>query len=247
MANPVYAQIAEALRHTIQQKVYQVGDRIPTESQLAAQFGVNRHTIRSAIALLRDEGIVRVEQGRGTFVISAPIRYAIGSRVRYNEALKAQGKKPKFKLLQITEIIADDAIATALEIPDQNAAILLERLSFADDEPISVNSSYFPAYLFPDLVSQVNQTYSSFQQALSVSKLLWDIYQCDHLRRSTSISARKSKPSDARLLQIPIHYPVLVAESINVNRQGTVIEYGVTRFRSDRMELVFENNLDLKA
>lgn len=247
MPNPVYAQIAEALRQTIQQKVYQVGDRIPTEAQLASQFGVNRHTIRSAIALLRDEGLLRVEQGRGTFVISTPIRYAIGDRVRYNETLKAQGKRPTFKLLHITEILADDAIATHLETTSQTPVILLERLSFADDEPISVSSSYFPAYLFPDLVSQVQKTYNTSQQTLSVSQLLQEAYQCDHLRRSTYISARKSKPSDARLLQVPIHYPVLVAESVNVNRQGKIIEYGVTRFRSDRMELVFENNLDLSS
>lgn len=247
MPNPVYAQIAEALRQTIQQKVYKVGDRIPTEAQLATQFGVNRHTIRSAIALLRDEGLLRVEQGRGTFVISAPIRYAIGDRVRYNETLKAQGKNPKLKLLRITEIIADEAIAPHLDIAPQTPVVVLERLSFADDEPISINSSYFPVYLFPDLVSQVQKIYNTSQQALSISKLLWEVYQCDHLRRSTYISARKSKPADARLLQVPIHYPVLVAESVNVNRQGKIIEYGVTRFRSDRMELVFENNLDLNA
>ena len=66
---------------------------------------------------------------------------------------------------------------------------------------------------------------------------------CDHIRARTRISARMVKQQDARLLELPLNHPILLAESINVDQHGRVIEYGVTRLRGDRMELEFENTL----
>jgi GntR family phosphonate transport system transcriptional regulator len=51
------------------------------------------------------------------------------------------------------------------------------------------------------------------------------------------------KHQDARLLELPLNHPILLAEAVNVDQQGRVIQYGVTRYRGDRMELVFENTL----
>jgi GntR family phosphonate transport system transcriptional regulator len=75
----------------------------------------------------------------------------------------------------------------------------------------------------------------------SISNLLREVYGCDHIRRSTRVSARVVNPQDARLLKLPLNYPILLVESINVDQDGKPVEYGVTRFRGDRMELVFEN------
>ncbi|MDJ0704636.1 MAG: UTRA domain-containing protein [Leptolyngbyaceae cyanobacterium MO_188.B28] len=62
----------------------------------------------------------------------------------------------------------------------------------------------------------------------------------DHIRQSTRISARVVQPRDANYLQVSLQSPILLTESVNVNQFGDVIEYGVSRFRADRMELVFE-------
>lgn len=231
---PLYVQIADELRRNIQETIYEIGDRLPTETELSQRFGVNRHTLRRAIEILKNEGIVRVDRGRGTFVASAPISFAIGERVRYNEMLKAQGLKPSKKTLRIVELPADSAIAKRLEIDIGDEVILFERLSLADDLPISIASSYFPSQRFPNLVVHC-------QHYQSISTMLDREYNCDHIRRSTRISARVVQPRDARLLEIPFNSPILLTESINIDRDGQVIEYGVTRFRSDRMELVFEN------
>lgn len=73
--------------------------------------------------------------------------------------------------------------------------------------------------------------------------MLLQEYQCDHLSRATRISARIARPRDARLLKMPANNPILLSESINVNQSDTVIEYGVTRFRGDRMELFMEHEV----
>ncbi|MEM9541457.1 MAG: phosphonate metabolism transcriptional regulator PhnF [Cyanobacteria bacterium P01_E01_bin.42] len=239
MSSPVYTKIADELRKNIQDRVYAIGERLPAEIQLSERFGVNRHTLRRAIALLRDEGLVRVDRGRGTFVASTPIRYPIGKRVRYNEALKAQGQTPSIQTVRCLQIPANETIAQELTLDFGDGVALVERLGLADGQPISICTSYFPLQRFPDILQHVESRTSK-----SISKLLHEVYRCDHLRQETRISARPVKPDDARLLQIPLNQPVLLVESTNTDRQGNAIEYGVTRFRGDLMELVVENDLN---
>lgn len=233
--SPLYIQIADELRRNIEESIYQIGAQLPTEAELSARFGVNRHTLRRAIEVLRHEGLVRVDRGRGTFVAAAPIPYSLGKRVRYNEALKAHGLQASHRTLRIAKIPADSSIAKRLELEIGDPVILFERLSLADDQPISIGSSHFPSQRFPGLLELC-------QQCHSISKLFQE-YGCDHIRRSTRISARTVQPRDARLLELPLNAPILLTESINVDQKGQVIEYGVARFRGDRMELVIKNDL----
>lgn len=236
MSNPVYTQIANELRKNIQDRIYSIGERLPPEIQLSERFGVNRHTLRRAISLLKEEGLVRVDRGRGTFVASVPIRYPIGKRVRYNEALKAQDRTPNLRMLRCLEIPANEIIAEELGLNFGDRIALIERLGLADGQPISICTSYFPLQQFPDILPQM-------EQRESIVKLLQEVYNCDRLRQSTRLSARQIKPDDARLLQVSLNQPILLVESINVDREGKIIEYEVTRFRGDRMELVVENGL----
>ncbi|MGH1392868.1 MAG: phosphonate metabolism transcriptional regulator PhnF [Trichormus sp.] len=239
---PIYIQIAEKLRQNIHQGVYQIGEQLPTETKLAEQFAVNRHTLRQAIALLKNEGLLRVDRGRGTFVAAKTIRYAIGKRVRYNQTLKAQGWQGRYQLLRVLELPADNAIAKGLEITYGEPVALIERLALADEEPISIGTGYFPLKQFPDILEPQNIKFLQEQQ--SISRLLQEVYGCDHIRRSTCVSARLVQPHDAKWLQLPLNQPILLAESVNIDQTGKVIEYGVTRFRGDRMELFFENDTE---
>jgi GntR family phosphonate transport system transcriptional regulator len=238
-SSPIYAQIAATLRRQIHDGEYAVGDRLPAETQLANQFKVNRHTLRQAIALLRTEGIVRVEQGRGTFIANRPIRYTIGQRVRYNEALRSQGLDASLKVVQVLTIPASEEVALGLGIELGQPVALVERLAFADQMPISLTSSHFPIWHFPNFLSEENL--NLLKHLGSISRFLRQVYNCDHIRLQTAISTQLVTPRDARLLEFPVDQPILRAESINIDQHGTIIEYGVSRFRGDRMELAFEN------
>ena len=236
---PIYTQIVEELRQNIHQGVYQVGDKLPTEAQLSEHFAVNRHTLRRAIAILKTEGLLRVDQGRGTFVVGKPIQYVIGKRVRYNKTLIAQGQKPNFQLLQGVERLADASIAQKLEIEVGASVALIERLAFADKQPLSICSSYFPLDRFPEIIKEEGIQF--LQEKGSISQLLRELYNCDHIRHITHVYARIVEHEDASVLEVPLNHPILLAESINVDGDGKIIEYGIARFRGDRMELVFEN------
>lgn len=235
-ALPIYLQIADELRRNIQESVFKVGDRLPTEAELSERFGVNRHTLRRAIEVLRKEGMIDVERGRGTFVTAAPITVSIGKRVRFNEALKSQSLTPTWQVLRIVELKADAKLSTRLTIEVGAPVILFERLGLIDSIPISISSSHFPSQRFPGLAKHC-ETYCS------ISKLLQNEYGCDHIRRCTKLSARLAQSNDARLLKMPANGAILLSESINIDQAGLVVEYGITRFRGDRMELVLENDV----
>lgn len=238
---PVYVQIATEIRDSINQGIYKKGEKLPSEAKFSQQFAVNRHTIRQAIALLKIEGLLRVDRGRGMFVAEKTIRYPIGKRVRYNQALKAQGRQGRYEFIRTVEVPADASVAKNLEINQGESVALIERLGFANSEVILVATSYFPLKLFPNLLAAENVAF--LHEVKSISKLMQKLYNCDHIRRSTSVSARLVQPQDARLLQVALNQAILLVESINLNQEGKVIEYGVTRFRGDKVVLDFENQL----
>lgn len=232
-ALPVYAQIANDLRQKIQQGVYQVGDKLPSQQRLGVHFGVNRHTVRQAIEVLKDEGLLRVDNGVGVFVAKPPINYPIGQRVRYNEALQAQGHSARYQILNIVETVAAGKVAKRLELKLGAAVAQYDVLGLADGNPLIVSSSYFPIGNLPNILEELTEY-------TSISRLMREAYGYDHIRRRTLISSRPVKPQDAKRLKIAHNQSILLVQSINENQHGQVIEYTVTRFRSDSIELVFD-------
>ena len=96
----IWRQIADEIRGDIMAGKLATGARMPAEMELADRFGVNRHTVRSAIAALTQEGVLRAEQGRGTFVANAKrLTYQIGRRTRISQSLASQVRDMKGALL----------------------------------------------------------------------------------------------------------------------------------------------------
>src|SRR5690554_946567 len=112
----LWRQIADRIRHGIAEGSFPERSRLPPEFALAERFKVNRHTVRGAIAALVQEGVLRAEQGRGTFVERAPrISYAVGRRTRFSDNLEGQSRERRGHLLASSSEIADARMAKALE------------------------------------------------------------------------------------------------------------------------------------
>src|ERR1019366_2608664 len=129
----LWRQIAETLRQEIGGTGYPPGARLPTEAELSARFAVNRHTVRRALEELSRGGLIRVEQGRGTFVAEDVLDYTVGPRTRFTEWIHRHNKEPSGRVLQRREVAADSTIATALGIRAGTRVVLLERVGLAND------------------------------------------------------------------------------------------------------------------
>ncbi len=229
----VWAQIAEAVRADIVGGAYPPGTALPTEASLSARFGVNRHTVRRAVRHLVEDGLVRVEQGRGSFVSESVLDYTLGRRTRFSESLSRPDSALVRVLLFADRVRADKRLADHLELRAGAAVWRLELIGKADDRPISVGSHYFGARRFPDFPDV-------FRRCGSISRALEDLGIPDYTRRWTRITAILPDAEDARHLQQPRARPVLRTDSVNVDGEGRPIEFGRARFAADRIQLLVD-------
>ncbi|CAA7616888.1 phosphonate metabolism transcriptional regulator PhnF [Magnetospirillum sp. UT-4] len=229
----LWRQIAERLERDIVVGRRQPGEQLPTEHQLAGDFGVNRHTVRRAVAELAEQGLVRIEQGRGTFVQESVIDYRVKKRTRFSETVAGHNREPSGRTLAVREEAAEAAVARSLEIRKGSLVVVIERLGEADGRPVSVSSHYFAKARFPSLAAIIAETGS-------ITRSMERLGVGDYTRKVTRVTARAARAGDARLLQQAPNKPILMTESVNVDSSGRPVEYSVARWASDRVQIVFE-------
>jgi GntR family phosphonate transport system transcriptional regulator len=229
----LWNQIEQVLTEEIEAGLLRAGERLATEPQLAERFGVNRHTVRRAVAQLAERGLVKVEQGRGSFVAEHVLDYLIGRHTRFTDLVNRQNRNPGGGFLFAAQVEAEGTVAKALKVAPGTALHHLETLGALDDRPISVGTHFFPAQRFPDLVE-------IYQREGSITRTLTHFGCGDYERRITRVTARIPDASDAELLRQARNRPVLVTESVNVDAAEVPVEYGIARFAADRFQIVFE-------
>lgn len=228
-----WRQIETVLRGEIAGGLYRSGEQLPTEPQLAERFGVNRHTVRRALLVLAQAGLLSIEQGRGTFVRDQVIDYPIGKRTRFSEIIAGQQHEPSGSLIDSDILAASKEIAERLEIETAGVVIRLDILNLSDEIPISFSSNWFPARRFPDMIEAYRST-GSISAALS-------LYGLENYKRAwTTLVARMPSRRDADILRQAPNRPILMAESVNSDEEGKAIQYSQTRFAGDRVQVRLE-------
>lgn len=228
----LWRRIADAIRLDIVGGKLAQGDRLPTEVVLAERFSANRHTIRRALAVLAEEGVVAAEQGRGTFVRSARrLSYPIGRRTRFREGLRGQAASLVSQSLSHRIENATSAVATALGLKPGAKVVRTEGMSIADGRPISRSTTWLSYRRFPDFAERIAQLQSTTQTFASYGI-------SDYSRASTRISARHADVEETKLLGLAPGAILLVSEAIDVDPSGEPISYALSRFPAERMELV---------
>lgn len=233
----IWRQIDRSLSADIAGGAWAPGERLPTEQALALRFQVNRHTIRRAIQAMVQRGLLRVEQGRGTFVQEGVIDYMIGRRTRFTENIARNRREAARVLLTSGEVLPPPAVARLLKAPPRLPVLMLETLSSAGGMPVSLSTGYYPAARFPDLAAHVIET-GSITQALQRCGL------ADYARATTRVTARMPTADEARRLKQPVTRPVLLTEAVDVDADGKPISVSLTRFASDRVQLILDSAAD---
>lgn len=227
---PVWKSIVTTLEGDIAAGHYQVGDKLPTEAELSARFGVNRHTVRRALADLTERGITRSRRGAGVFVDMPPAEYPIGRRVRFHRAMAASGKLPGRQVLRRECRTADPTEARALEIAAGDPVLIYEGLSLAEQVPLGHFVSVFPLARLPGMAEALEQT-PSVTEALALCGI------ADYTRRETRLTAELANATQVLHLRLREGDPVLRSVAINVAPDGQVVEYGTTWFVGERVTL----------
>ncbi|MGJ8546220.1 MAG: phosphonate metabolism transcriptional regulator PhnF [Sulfitobacter sp.] len=227
---PIWKAIAQSIRHDVASGHYSAGDKLPTEAEFAARFGVNRHTVRRAHKALIDEGLVHARRGSGVFVAMTPTEYPIGRRVRFHQNLAAAGRSPAKDILHLSTRGGDARECAALGLAEGSKVHAYEGLSLADGLPIALFRSVFPAEGFEGLPEAIRESHS-VTRALEVCGV------ADYTRASTRLTAVLADATQALHLRLSEGAPLLRTRSINVDPAGKPVEYGHTWFAGDRVTL----------
>jgi GntR family phosphonate transport system transcriptional regulator len=227
----LWRQIADRIRLGIAAGDLGGGGRLPPEIELSARFGVNRHTVRAAIAALVQEGVLRTEQGRGTFVAARrKLSYPIAKRTRFSTGLEGQVRERRSTLLSHQVEAATERLAEALALASGDPVLRMEMLSEVDGRPLSRSTAWFDTRRFPGF----EEAYAETQSVTAAFKRYG---VDDYVRQSTVVSARHADPADLRDLGLAPGAIVLVTLAVNVDMEGRPIEFAESRFAADRVEL----------
>jgi GntR family transcriptional regulator, phosphonate transport system regulatory protein len=226
----IWSAIAATLTDEIAAGHYHPGDRLPTEVALAARFGVNRHTVRHALASLGERGLLHSRQGAGVFVAQKPTVYPLGRRVRFHQNVLAAGQTPSRRISRTETRPADAEEARALRLNVGDPVQVVEGVSLADGQPIAAFRSVFPASRFPGLLGAVRETGS-------ITNALAELGLTDYTRAETRLTAQLADPVLALALAVRAGAPVLRTVAVNVDPKGVPVEHGLTWFAGERVTL----------
>ncbi|MGV8854245.1 MAG: phosphonate metabolism transcriptional regulator PhnF [Devosia sp.] len=228
----LWRRITDAIRLDIIGGKLASGDRLPTEAVLAERFSANRHTVRRALAVLAEEGVVGAEQGRGTFVRSARrLSYPIGRRTRFSEGLAGQARSISTQHLGDKLENASATVAKALGLKTGAKVVRIETRSMADGLPLSRATTWFAYRQFPDFALRLVERHS-----ITAAFASYGI--ADYARAWTRISARHADVEETQALGLSAGAILLVSEAVDEDIAGNPISYALSRFPAERMELV---------
>jgi GntR family phosphonate transport system transcriptional regulator len=230
----LWRRVADGLERAIAQGTYASGSRLPGEVEIAEQFGVNRHTVRRAIAALAERGLVRAERGSGTYVEARRIAYPIGSRTRFSEIVGSSGREAGGRLMASVIESADREIAGRLHLKTGASVIRIDALRHADRVPICIGTSWLPADRFAD----APRIYAAKR---SMTRTLAHFGVRDYRRASTRMVAGLADAADAMWLGLAPGRAVLVVDSVDVDLDGRPVVTSHARFAAERVEFTIES------
>jgi GntR family transcriptional regulator len=195
-----YREIADDLRSRVLDGVHPAGRVLPSEAELSTEFGASRVTVRRALEVLREEGLVDARQGFGWFVAGHPLRQPLASLGTIEEQLADSGHRSERRVLRFAFVPAAPAVAAVL---GPGEVLEVARLNLADGAPFARVTVWCPEPIGRRLTRRDVES-ATFHDLLPVE-----------LGGATqTIGAAAATPADAAVLDVPPGSPVLVARRV---------------------------------
>ncbi len=225
---PLYQRLADELRQEIHSGQWRPGDRAPSETWLSERYGMAAGTVRQAIAMLVDEGLLERFRGRGTYVRRPRFDHSLFRFFRFRQA-SGENAVPEGRILRRVLEPMPSYVARALALEEGSAGIAMTRLRLINDQPALAEEIWLPA-----------DPFAAFMELPvdAVGPLLYPVYEsaCGQLVVSAeeSLTAEIASAETARLLRIDQGAPVIVIERVARGFNGTPLEWRRSRGRADQ-------------
>ena len=230
---PLYHQLYEILRGKIIDGEWGTGSMIPPESELCTIYQVSQITARQALDNLVSDGLIYRQRGRGSFVAQPAIETSLTRIVSFTEDMRSRGYEPGSRVFFSGLVAAEPAIAQKLQVEPGEELAQLNRLRFADGQPLSIERSslvhkYCPGVLEGDYESNSLRAALLTQFGLKLK------------RAEQSMRALGANSEAAELLSVGLGEPLLGIERVSFAQSNAPVEYLQIFYRADRYVLHIE-------
>ena len=217
--SPLYRQIRELLTRSLESGEWRPGEMIPSESELAARFGVSQGTVRKAIDEMSAEHLLVRKQGRGTFVASHSDPHSV---FRFLSIRANEGELPPLKSvpLECWRAKAGAEVARVLGIEVGASVIVVRRLLRFGNTPAVFDELYLPGELFADLTLDVLKN-----SKVSLYNLFESQFAVPMVRAEERLSAVSADRLSAELLQVTEGSPLLLVERVSYSYGNKPVEW----------------------
>lgn len=231
---PLYYQLKQSILAAIQDGSLQPGELLPGEQDLCQQYGISRSTVRQAMGELVSEGFLERYKGRGTFVAQPKIDGRFLNKLQsFDEELRQKGLMPSTEVISLKNGVIFTRAAERLGLKPEEPLLYLERLRFANGEPVVYLETYLPAASF-QLLAEVDFEQESLYGAMRSR------YGVEVVRAHREIEAVAATTREAGLLGLPRGGAVCLVKSVAYDTQEKPVEYSVARYRGDRTKFSVE-------
>jgi len=227
---PIYRKVAEQIAEEIEAGILPADSRISSERELAERYGISRMTARAAINILVQRGLIVRRNRARAYVAQPKFRFDLSSPGGLHEQLRKAGVRPGAKII-IAEKLPFDAldqkVVKALALEEKDAVYHIVRLRTADDEPIAVEDSYFPAKRFPDLLD--------FNLTDSIYGILKKYFSVEPAGSIQEMEISLLDAEWAETMGVAVDLPTLEIMRCAVTADNTPFEFAHDIYRGDRI------------
>lgn len=218
---PRYIQVRETLNAQIQAGELQPGNKLPSEDQLADQFGVSRMTIRKSLDDLIAAGLIYRRHGVGTFISQSIVQRDHTKLTDFFESCRLNGRTPEARLLKKEVISANEKIAEALGLNPGEPLLRLVTLRLVDQRPVTYHDAFLPARLFPNLVDADGGTLNLDSQHV------WQLVEKQGFAIANVVERLEARNADrhiASILAVSEGSAILYGERVLYSDDGTPLK-----------------------
>jgi GntR family transcriptional regulator len=235
---PLYCQLKNLIITKIEKGIYPPDSKIPSEQEFCELYNISRPTVRQAISELTNNGYLYKEKGKGTFVSKPKTSIDVKTYTGFTDSILDNEFTDNREILCIETIQVKECgkIPEIFKVsPGSNTefAKVVFRAKHNNDV-FSFNTSFIPLNLFPDIIDDINNKKSSYD-------ILRGKYPLVPVKSNSSLEVVFTDPKEAHYLMVQPGHPLLKITNIITSKSGQTVEYVISKYRSDKCRLIFEN------
>ncbi|MDQ0471035.1 phosphonate metabolism transcriptional regulator PhnF [Labrys wisconsinensis] len=228
-----WRRVYSTLQTRIVRGVMAQGQQLPAENDLADEFQVHRNTVRRAIERLREQGLIRVQHGVGSFVREQTIVHSLGPQTKLSATLRRINRVETRRVLDSGRVRAGSEIGLALGVPATRFVHRIRMLNLIDDHAAILSNIYFP-------LPRLDGIGVALEETGSITEALRRCGVPKFTRRESRLSAAMLSQPDAALLEQPRSVPVLSVRNVNVDEEGRPVQFSHSLASSRWVEFVVQ-------